>query len=77
MTESYDSSLHNVTYLILYDLNMLGLVMKYKILRQSDPTLVVAIYHCVVAATTTLQNFAYALILEPSLLSTKTHLTLT
>lgn len=45
--ESNDSSLHHVSNLMIFDLYVLGLVMKYEFLLQSDPTLV-KIYHCIV-----------------------------
>lgn len=43
--ESYGSSLYHVSNVVVLDRNMLGLVMKYVILCQSNPTHVVAIYH--------------------------------
>lgn len=45
MMESYESSLYHVLNIVVPDINMLGLVMKYEILLQSYPTLFFTIYH--------------------------------
>lgn len=42
--ESHKSSLHHVSNVVIVDINMLRLVMKYMILSQTNPTLIITIY---------------------------------
>jgi len=43
--ESYYSSLHHILNVVIYNINIIALVMEHNILFHSDPTLVVTIYH--------------------------------